>query len=687
MADVIADRFANTVATDHLVERAPEAAAPVDRREPARIGPNAILQLIAVLREERHERWLRDVFYRSGLSAMLVNPPDEMVDERAGRRSLPSLVRAPAAGCGRSVDRGQSRHATPRAIFWRTAFPSQRRFVLKLLPTRWSAPLLLRAIQRHAWTFAGSGETQHCHEGRRGRRSKSRTNPIAMPGCVWHVGVFETLFQRLVSTKARVRHVACCGDGAHRLLLRDRCYRTVRQDVEDDDGDHGSRRSRNTPAPRCRATPAIRPCRTFKRGSPERLTGVGFKALDPKEPVSLYLHVPFCRKMCWYCGCNMKLANRYEPISDYVGTLIKEIELVADALPGQLPVSHLHWGGGTPTALSPDDLERVMGLIQERFAINGQAELAIESDPRTLTAEMAERIGKIGFTRASFGVQEFDPKVQAAINRIQPPDMVERAVDRLRQAGVTGINFDLIYGLPYQTVESITETIETCRRMQPDRVALFGYAHVPWMAKNQRMIPEEALPDVRARYAQARAAADRLIEAGYQEIGLDHFALPTDDLAIAADNGVLRRNFQGYTTDQAATLLGFGATSIGRTPSGYVQNIAETGAWARAVEGGDLPVAKGHALSDDDRLRGHVIEQIMCQASVDLDELAREFALSSDWCADELRRLEPLAEDGLVTLNAGTIRLTDRGRALARVVAAVFDSYRETANSRHSVAV
>ena len=409
--------------------------------------------------------------------------------------------------------------------------------------------------------------------------------------------------------------------------------------------------------------------------------------LDPKEPVSLYLHVPFCREMCWYCGCNMKLATRYDPISAYVATLIKEIELVGSALPARLPVSHLHWGGGTPTALSPDDLEQVMMALREYFAITETAELAIESDPRTLTGEMAERIGRLGFTRASFGVQEFDPKVQEAINRIQPPEMVELAVARLRDAGMTGINFDLIYGLPYQTIDSITETIEICRRMRPDRVALFGYAHVPWMAKNQRMIPEDALPDANARYAQSRTAAKALIEAGYVDIGIDHFALPEDGLACAAANGTLRRNFQGYTTDQATTLLGFGATSIGRTPSGYVQSIAETRAWTRSVEAGDLPTAKGHAFSDDDRLRGYVIEQIMCQGCVDLTGIAHEFAMPEDWCRDELSRLSSLADDGLITIQAGEIRLTDRGRPLARVAAAVFDGYRQKATSRHSVAI
>ena len=411
------------------------------------------------------------------------------------------------------------------------------------------------------------------------------------------------------------------------------------------------------------------------------------EALDRERPVSLYLHVPFCRKVCWYCGCNMKLASRYEPITAYVETLLAEIALVADLLPGKLNVSHLHWGGGTPTALSPDDLERVMTALRERFAVTAEAELAIESDPRTLTAEMAERIGALGFTRASFGVQEFDPAVQAAINRIQPPDMVEGAVAMLRAAGITGINFDLIYGLPHQTVDSIVETIRICETMRPDRMALFGYAHVPWMAKNQRMIPDDALPGAEARYAQSKAAAAALVEAGYLDIGLDHFALPSDSLAMAAADGTLRRNFQGYTTDQAATLIGFGATSIGRNPQGYVQNIAETRAWTRAVEAGELPIAKGHALTDDDRLRAHVIERLMCSGAIDTAAAGRDAGLAGDWCRDELERLVPLAEDGLLTLEGSTVRLTERGRPLARIAAAVFDRYRQHANSRHSVAV
>ena len=311
--------------------------------------------------------------------------------------------------------------------------------------------------------------------------------------------------------------------------------------------------------------------------------------LDTSVPVSMYLHVPFCRTLCWYCGCNMRLVSRYEPVADYVETLLKEIELAA-AVPGRLTLSHLHWGGGTPTALEPDDLARLMDAVFRHFDPVPGAELAIESDPRTLTPAMTRRIGELGFTRASFGVQEFDPKVQAAINRVQSADMVREAIDGLRHAGVSGINVDLIYGLPHQTVDSLTATVQACVAMQPDRLALFGYAHVPWMAKKQKLIDEAALPDTEARGAQAAAAAETLSAAGYEAIGLDHFALPGDELAVAARSGGLRRNFQGYTTDRAETLLGLGVTSIGRTPDGFVQN--NPGRRGRRAAGGQGPCAE-----------------------------------------------------------------------------------------------
>ncbi len=411
------------------------------------------------------------------------------------------------------------------------------------------------------------------------------------------------------------------------------------------------------------------------------------EALDPAQSVSLYLHVPFCRRVCWYCGCNMKLASRDAPVAQYAATLTDEIGLVAGHLPGRMTVSHLHWGGGTPTALTPDDLERAMAAVDSHFDITPGAERAIESDPRTLTSAMIARLGRLGFNRASIGVQEFDAKVQAAINRLQPPAMVSNCVERLREAGVSAINFDLIYGLPHQTVETLLDTIRLCVEMRPDRLALFGYAHVPWMAKKQRLIDEAALPGAAARLAQAEAAAKALTEAGYVAIGLDHFALPSDPLATAAAAGTLRRNFQGYTTDGADTLLGIGASSIGRTPSGFVQNITETGAWARAVEAGVLPVGKGLALTGEDGLRAYVIEALMCRGAVDLDAAADRFGAPHDWYAESEAELADLVEDGLVVRDGGRISVTEAGTPLVRVVASAFDAYLSHRQARHAAAV
>lgn len=409
--------------------------------------------------------------------------------------------------------------------------------------------------------------------------------------------------------------------------------------------------------------------------------------LDPEQPISLYLHVPYCQKVCWYCGCNMKLAARYSTVASYVDLLIKEIDLVAAALPQRMRVAHLHWGGGTPTSLSPDDLERVMERVWFHFDRDDAAEIAIESDPRTLTNEMIDRIGALGFNRASFGIQEFDPTVQAAINRIQPPEMVERAVSALRRVGVDAINFDLIYGLPHQTVEMLQTTIDTCMRLRPNRIALFGYAHVPWMAKRQRKIDTETLPGPRTRLAQAEAASAAIRGLGYQQIGMDHFALPDDPLSIASTNGTLRRNFQGYTADEATTLIGLGATSIGRLPQGYVQNNAETGAWARAIEAGTFAISKRYALSPDDRVHGDIIEAIMCFGEVDLNAIARTYGLSAGWVRETLDEARTYLPDGLTQTEQGTLRLVAGAEPFVRLAAAAFDQHMHATPARHSLAV
>ena len=404
--------------------------------------------------------------------------------------------------------------------------------------------------------------------------------------------------------------------------------------------------------------------------------------------LSLYLHVPFCKKVCWYCGCNMKLAAREAPVRAYAATLEKEIALLAKAV-GTRRVARIHWGGGTPTALPVDCFRSLMAALRREFEVLPDAEIAVEIDPRTLEDEMAWALGEMGFTRASLGVQEFDGRVQETINRIQPYDVVRRAVENLRGAGVCAINFDLMYGLPHQTVDSISGTVERAVDLGPSRIALFGYAHVPWMAKNQRMIPEETLPDAEARFAQAEEAARLLVLHGYERIGLDHFALPSDNLARAAHAGRLHRNFQGYADDAAEWLLPLGATSIAKTPFGYAQNIAETGAWSREVEAGRLPVKKGRPFRGDDTLRGAVIERLMCDMSVDLSALAFAHGEPPAYFADEIAALAPFVEDGLVSVSHGRVTVADRGRPALRAVAAVFDRYLEAAPDapRHAVAV
>ncbi|PWJ19334.1 oxygen-independent coproporphyrinogen III oxidase [Jannaschia seohaensis] len=426
----------------------------------------------------------------------------------------------------------------------------------------------------------------------------------------------------------------------------------------------------------------------FHKGFGTEAHARALAALDPAEPISLYLHVPFCRHLCWYCGCNMKLASREAPIAQYAQMLRQEIDLLASHLPAKMRISHLHWGGGTPTALLPQDLAMLMRAVGDRFQIEPDAELAIESDPRSLSDEMIAMIGALGFNRASFGVQEFDPRVQAAINRIQPPEMVRRAVDGLRAAGVKGINFDLIYGLPHQTTETLLETIRLCEEIGPDRIALFGYAHVPWMAKKQRLIDEAALPGAEARQDQANAASHALQAAGFTAIGLDHFARAGDALAQAAEDGTLRRNFQGYTTDRATTMLCVGTTSIGRTPRSYSQNLSETGAWARAISEGRLPVGRGLALTDDDLLRGEIIERLMCQGRVNPAAVAAAHGQSATALADAEPALAELEADGLIVRDAsGLITATPLGRPLIRVIASAFDAYLATQKARHAVAV
>jgi oxygen-independent coproporphyrinogen III oxidase len=332
-----------------------------------------------------------------------------------------------------------------------------------------------------------------------------------------------------------------------------------------------------------------------------------------RAPLSLYLHVPFCRSICHYCACNTKAALRDGPIRDYARLMLREIALVAD-ITGRMPVSHIHWGGGTPGLLPADCLEMLVEKMAERFELLPGLEHAIELDPRHVTADGVKLLARLGITRASLGVQDLDPQVQEAIGRVQPFETVARAVDALRREGISALNFDVMYGLPRQNVDTIVATANRVVGLGPDRIALFGYAHVPWMKTHQRLIDEATLPTSDERIALARAARETFRRAGYAEIGIDHFALPGDPLLDAARNRMLRRNFQGYTTDSAETLIGLGASSIGRTPSGMVQNASDIGAWRRTVEAGQLPVVRDKAFEGEDLLRAAVIEELLASS-------------------------------------------------------------------------
>ncbi|MEM7123220.1 MAG: oxygen-independent coproporphyrinogen III oxidase [Pseudomonadota bacterium] len=416
----------------------------------------------------------------------------------------------------------------------------------------------------------------------------------------------------------------------------------------------------------------------FHDGIGGEVYGTWLDALAADEPLSLYLHVPFCDSLCWYCGCHTKVVNRYAPIAGYLADLIDEIALVADRLGTRHPVTHIHLGGGSPTVLRPDDLELLGDVLRERFEINDDAEIAIEVDPRGLRSATVAALRAIGINRVSLGLQDINPTVQMAINRFQPPATNRDAVTMVRDAGIKDLNLDLMYGLPRQTLECVLATVDHALTLKPDRIALFGYAHVPTMKRHQRLIPKAALPDAAARLQQSEAAARQLVDAGFVRIGFDHFARPEDPMAQAATGRGLQRNFQGYSTDVSETLLGFGASSIGTLRQGYVQNATDVGSWRDNVRRGALPTARGIALTQDDRRRRAIINDLMCHLSTTL--VSGEFET-------ERQMLAQCEADGLVRLNGDTVCITERGRPLVRNIASAFDAHLSQTGARHAQAI
>ena len=395
------------------------------------------------------------------------------------------------------------------------------------------------------------------------------------------------------------------------------------------------------------------------------------------QPVSLYVHIPYCHEICWYCGCNTGAANKAQRLASYLDTLRAEIELVSAKLAGRGRVRRIAFGGGSPNAISPEQFAELLASLRTAFGAD-EALLSIELDPRSLSGPWFEAIGAAGIHRASLGVQTLDDKVQRAIGRHQPHGLIEIAVDELRKAGVRSLNFDLMYGLPYQGLAELEATLEATIEMRPERIALFGYAHVPHLIPRQKRIDGSALPDAELRFAQAELGHAILTHAGYDPIGFDHYARPHDPLSLAARQGRLRRNFQGFTDDSAEMLIGLGASAISQFPGLIAQNEKNAGRYRIRVSSGLLPATHGIVRDADDQRRGVIIEQLLCNGEAEVrDILVR----------DLLDRLHPFLERGLVTLECGRLRLPDYARPYARVIASLFDSYRQPEARRFSSAI
>jgi oxygen-independent coproporphyrinogen-3 oxidase len=397
------------------------------------------------------------------------------------------------------------------------------------------------------------------------------------------------------------------------------------------------------------------------------------------EPLSFYAHLPFCQERCLYCGCNVIISPRKTVAGPYLDHLIAEIDLLAKHLPHRRMLSQMHWGGGTPTYYAPEDLVRLYRAISERFHFTPDAEIGIEVDPRVTSFEHIDALTALGVNRLSAGVQDFAPEVQEAVHRVQSYESTKALVDHARTRGIKSVNLDLIFGLPFQTREGFARTLEQILTIRPERVAVYSFAFVPWIKGHMKHLPPESLPDATLKLELLAIAIDAFTGAGYRAIGMDHFALPDDELARAADSGTLSRNFMGYTVQSARDMVAVGISSIGDVQGAFIQNVKKLTTYTQAVDQGRFPVERGYALTPDDERRRYVISEIMCNAQLEMAAVERRFQLSfAETFATELAELTApggLVEDGLVRLSPGWIRLTPLGRRFVRNVAMVFDRH------------
>ena len=410
---------------------------------------------------------------------------------------------------------------------------------------------------------------------------------------------------------------------------------------------------------------------------PDDLERVHQEAERAGSPVSLYMHIPFCESLCLFCACNVIIQKDKRVAPPYLGVLKQELERVSRGISRHREVVQFHWGGGTPTYLTPAQIEDLFGAVRSRFTFSPDAEIGIEIDPRVTSREHLETLRRLGFNRLSMGIQDFHADVQKAIHRIQPFELTRDLLLAARDLGFDSINVDLIYGLPFQTPERFAHTVDQILQLAPDRVALFSYAHVPWLKKQQGSFAVH-LPEGLQKFEIFRTGLLQFLDAGYLYIGMDHFAKPGDELAISQQQRTLHRNFQGYTTKAGADLYGMGVTAISGIQNAYAQNQRELPQWEKAVAERGIATMRGYHLSQDDRLRRAVIGRLLCHTMVFKDEIAREFGVDFDrYFAGELARLESPRDDGLVLLEPGSIRATWLGRIFIRNLAMVFDPYLE----------
>jgi oxygen-independent coproporphyrinogen-3 oxidase len=408
---------------------------------------------------------------------------------------------------------------------------------------------------------------------------------------------------------------------------------------------------------------------------PDDLENYFARADEAASPLSLYMHLPFCENLCLFCACNVSIQKDKRVAIPYLAALKREIEHVAGKVSCKRRVIQFHWGGGTPPYLSPAQLEDLFAFTRERFTFAPDAEIGLEIDPRVTSCQHLETLRRLGFNRLSMGIQDFEPKVQQTIHRVQPYELTRDLIVAGRELGFPSLNVDLIYGLPLQTADTFRAAIAQVLTLKPDRVAMFSYAHVPWLRKQQGSF-EKYLPQGRDKFSIFRAGLEGFLDAGYQYIGMDHFALPTDELAVAQRNRTLHRNFQGYTTKAGADLYGLGVSAISAIGRAYAQSVREVPAYQAAATSRGLATMRGYRLSQDDELRRAVISRLLCHTVIFKREIDREFGVTFDeYFAAELERLAEPRDEGLITIDAEAIRVTPLGRIFIRNVAMVFDRY------------